>query len=158
MSHSKTSVLDSELFWESLTVGAFSLTILAYLRIGFVESFLPLVVGIYCLRRSFAVRVEGGRSSTSEGLTERYDVPEKGEVSDERRREIIDEVRTEYRKKRKLWGALTGLSGILALVAVTVTVAVTAIGSVIAGYCFLRRRHANTIVRYLDAVLDELPE
>ncbi|SIR75260.1 hypothetical protein SAMN05421858_3624 [Haladaptatus litoreus] len=158
MSHAKSDGRNSELLWGSLAVGSFSITILVYLRLGFVESFLPLLVGIFFMRRSMAQRVAGGRKNQQprDRLVEKYGIPDDRAITRRERIEILSEIRSSFRKKRALWGVLGIVSVVLACVFIPITVLVTLTSMVVAMYCFSRFYRTHETLRYIDRAISKL--
>lgn len=158
MSHAKSNKRNSELLWGSLAVGAFSIAIVVYLQVGFTESFLPLLVGIFLLRRSMEQRMSPGEETQQprDRLVEKYGIPEDGGVTQKERMEILRDIQSSFRKKRALWGALGVVSVTLACVFIPITVLVTLTSMVVGIYCFYRLHQAHERLRYLDQVISEL--
>ncbi|WP_266082332.1 hypothetical protein [Haladaptatus caseinilyticus] len=158
MSHAKSDGRNFELLWGSLAVGSFSITILVYLRLGFIESFLPLLVGIFFMRRSMAERVAGGGKNQQQRdrLAEKYGIPQDRAITKNERIEILTEIRASFRKKRALWGVLGIVSVVLACVFIPITVLVTVISLLVGLYCFSRFYRAHETLRYLDRAISEL--
>lgn len=141
------------LLWSSIGVGSVSVTGWTYFNIGFVPSFLPLLVGIFALRRLLAIEMT---ETTDTALTERYDVDSDREYTATEQIEILSEVRGEYGSNGRIWVALGAGSAIISVVATSQSLVLVVVCAAIAGYCLVRYARIRRIRQTIDARIDGL--
>lgn len=141
-----------QLLWSSIGVGGFSATGWTYFNVGFVPSFLPLLVGIVALRRLLAVET----IQTEIDLTERYDVDPDHDYTAAEQIEILSEVKGEYGSNGRVWIALSVGSAVIGAVATSQSLAVVIACAVVTGYCVVRYARIRRLLRTIDARIDEL--
>lgn len=154
MTDFESTVRRREILSASVAVGAFSATGWTYLNVGFVQSFLPLLVGIFALRRLFALQM----AEEDEGvdLAERYNVDPDREYTADEQIEILAEVEEEYGQKGRIWGALGAVSAIVGAVSAPLSLALAVVCAAVAGYCLVRYVRIRRVRRTIDARVDTL--
>lgn len=154
MTDSGATMRHREILWSSVGVGAFSVTGWMYFNIGFVPSFLPLLVGIFALRRLLALEMVEEEKQGE--LTERYNIDPDCEYAADEQIEILSEVEDEYDQKKRGWGVLGAVSATISVVAVPLSLTVTVICVPVAGYCLVRYVRLRRLRRTIDMRIDEL--
>ncbi|WP_433633314.1 hypothetical protein [Halomicrococcus sp. NG-SE-24] len=154
MTETSTKLRRREILWSSVAVGAFSVTGWAYSNIGFIQSFFPLLIGIFALRRILALEMAEGAEGND--LSEQYEIDPDREYTADEQIEVLSEVKGTYGQKGRIWGALTGISAIIAAVAIPLSVALTAVCTAVAGYCLVRYVRIRRIRRTLDTRIETL--
>ena len=150
-----TSPLDNELLWIAVAVGAFSATAWVYVEFGFVQSFAPLLVGVFALRRYLALRTMAvGGGSDAPTLLERHGVDPDREYSDAEAVEILSGVREEYGKKRRLWAVVAAAAAVVGALFVTLSIAATLVCVGVAAYSARRAYQTHRLVGRIDARID----
>lgn len=155
---SDRSPLDDELLWLAGAVGAFSATAWTYVEFGFVQSFAPLLVGIFALRRylGLATAAVGGDESEAPTVVDRYGVDPDREYSDEEAVEILSAVREEYGKKRRLWAVVAAAAAVVGALFVTLSLAAAVACLGVAAYSAHRTYRTHRLVARIDGRLGEL--
>jgi hypothetical protein len=146
--------------WLLLVIGAFAATALVYSRVGFVQSFLPLILGIYAMRQYFRLTVRDEEHEMDDGqhLLQKYDLNPKQAYSPREQIEILTTIRSEYSKKRALWGVLGVLTLFVGGFFIAISVILTFISVLITGYCFIQLYHTHHIVSLIDNRVRQLED
>lgn len=139
------------LLWTSIGVGGFSATGWTYFNVGFVPSFLPLLIGIVALRRLLAVE-------TVPRLTERYNVDPDSDYTAAEQIDILSEVKDEYGSNGRVWIALGAGSAVISAIATSQSLALVIVCAVVAGYCVIRYARIRRLLRAIDTRIDGLRE
>jgi hypothetical protein len=146
--------------WLGLAGGFLVLTVPVYFRYGFESGFLPLLCGIYAARRGLASRTTVASNQSNGGdktsIAERHEIETNHEYSVVEQTELLTEVRSEYRRKHRLWGGLMILCVVVAIIAVFTSVALALSSAVVAGYCGFRWYRVRQALSALDTRLDAL--
>ncbi len=158
---SDRSPLDDERLWLAAAVGAFSATAWVYVEFGFVQSFAPLFVGIFALRRYLGVMTakagaESGNAPEAPTILERYGVDPDREYSEEEAAEILSDVRDGFGKKRLLWGVFAAAAAVVGALFVPLSIAVTLVCLVVAAYSAHRAYQTHRLVARIDGRIDGL--
>jgi hypothetical protein len=145
--------------WLFLVIGAFAATALVYSEFGFVQSFLPLFLGIYAMRQYFRLTVRD-ESETNDGqhLLQRYDINPDQTYSSGEQIEILTTIRSEYSKKRVLWGVLGILTLLVGGLFIAISVILVFISVLITGYCLIQLYHTHHIVSLIDNRVRQLED
>lgn len=154
MMDSGSTVRRRETLWASVAVAAFSVTGWTYFNIGFGPSFLPLLAGIFAIRRLLAL--EMAEEDERHNLIEWYDIDLDREYTVDEQVEILSEVEDEYEQKGRIWGVLGTISAAITIVAVPLSLAVAAVCAAVAGYCLIRYVRLRRLRRTIEARIDEL--
>lgn len=144
-------VVRRRLLWASIGIGGFSATGWTYFNVGFVPSFLPLLVGIVALRRLLAVE-------TVPGLTEQYDIDPDHDYTADEQIDILSEVKGEYGSNGRIWIALGAGSAVIGAIATSQSLALVVVCAVVTGYCGIRYARIRRVLRTIDARIDGLRE
>ncbi|MFC6963430.1 hypothetical protein [Halocatena marina] len=154
MTNQDSAVRRRKILWSSIGIGGFSVTGWTYFNVGFVPSFLPLLIGIVALRRLFAI--EMAESPTEDALTDRYDVDSEQEYTDDEQVDILSEVKGEFTQKGRIWAVLGASAGIIGVVATSQSLALMVVCIAVTVYCLVRYVRIRRLLRTLDTRIDEL--
>lgn len=155
MTDFESTVRRREILWSSVAVGAVSATGWTYFNVGFAPSFVPLLIGIFALRRLFALQM-ADEAEGSVDLAERYDVDLDREYTADEQIGVLSEVEGAYGQKGRIWGALGVVSAVIGAVSVSLSVALAVVCVAVAGYCLVRYVRIRRIRRTIDARVDAL--
>jgi hypothetical protein len=138
--------------WLLFTVGAFAATAIVYSKVGFIQSFLPLLFAIYGFRQYLQHNIEDEKQDANDNqkLIEKYDIEPDREYSSEEQIEILATMRSEYNKKRILWAILVAPSLLVGRLFISVSAVLAFISVVVAGYCLIRLYRTHNIVSLID--------
>lgn len=155
---SDRSPLDDERLWLAAAVGAFSATAWVYVEFGFVQSFAPLFVGIFALRRYLGLMTakagaEAGNAPEAPTVFERYGVDPDREYSEEEAAEILSDVRDEYGRKRLLWVVVAAAAAVVGALFVSLSIAVALVCVAVAAYSAHRAYRTHRLVARIDGRL-----
>jgi hypothetical protein len=153
-----SELFSDERLWLSLLITAFAATGLVYSEFGFVQGFLPLLFAIYALRQylRFTAKDEQSNTTDEQQLVEKYDVDPDQEYTPEEQIKILMRMRSEYSKKRVLWGVLGALSFVVGGLFIPVSVIIMLISFLIMGYCFLQLYRSHQIVSRINMRVKQL--
>jgi hypothetical protein len=160
MATDTSGIFTSKGLWLFLIIGAFAATALVYSEVGFVQSFLPLFLGIYAMRQYFRLTVRDKESETNDGqnMLEKHDVNPDQEYSSGEQIEILTTIRSEYSKKRALWGVLGVLTLLVGGFFIAISVILAFISALITGYCLIQLYHTHHVVSLINNRVRQLED
>ena len=142
-----------EAAWSAVVLVSLATTGWAYSRFGFIQGFVPLLVGIFALRQLLALSTE---KDSKPDLKEQYEINPEREYTGAEQIEILSEVEDEYSHKQRTWGILAGVTALVGIVAISSSVVLTLVCSVVSSYCLFRYARLRRLLKMIGTRINEL--